>query len=161
MAWQPYTEQQWRDLTDAPPAIARAVAAISGSAAQSEGELDAFLRFLEETAEAGGEVAATTLLGRLVNDVLGQLATGMSAPAGDALTDGLHAARRAGALLEIYPDQAQAREVRQWLLEIARRVATTAREGGVLGIGSHQISQAESDTMLSLADALGLASAED
>jgi hypothetical protein len=156
MAWEPYTEQQWSDLTDAPPAIARAVAVVSGSAAQSEVELDAFLTLLQEAAASRGGDADSTLLTRLVSDVQGRLAGGIAMPETDAMTDGLQAARRAGALLEIYPDAAQAREVRLWLLDVARRVAQSARDGGVLGIGSHEISNAESDTLLSITDALGL-----
>jgi len=157
MAWEPYTEQQWRDLTDAPPAIARAVAVVSGSAAQSEVELDAFLSLLQETAAGHGGDGDGTLLTRLVADVQGRLAGGaVAAPDTDAMTDGLQAARRAGALLEIYPDAGQAREVRLWLLDVARRVAQSARDGGMLGIGSQQISNAESDTLLAITDALGL-----
>jgi hypothetical protein len=157
MAWEPYTEQQWKDLTDAAPAIARAVASVSGSAAQSESELDAFLSLLQETAASRGGEADATLLTRLVHDVQGRLAGGVQTPDSDAMTDGLQAARRAGALLEIYPDAAQAREVRLWLLDVARRVASSVREGGVLGIGGTLVSNAESDTIMSLTDALGLA----
>ena len=156
MAWEPYTEQQWRDLTDAAPAIARAVASVSGSAAQSETELDAFLTLLEEASGTHSE-PASTLLAKIVADVKGRLAGGgMAMPETDAMTDGLQAARRAGALLEIYPHDGQAREVRLWLLDVARRVAGSARDGGVLGLGAQQISSAESDTLLSIADALGL-----
>jgi hypothetical protein len=155
MAWEPFTEQQWLELTDAAPAIARAVASVSGSAAQSEVELDAFLTLLHETGDAQSD-AGSNLLGRLVSDVKGRLAGGISMPETDAMTDGLQAARKAGALLEIYPDMAQAREVRLWLLDVARRVAQSARDGGVFGIGGQEISNAESDTLLSIGDALGL-----
>jgi hypothetical protein len=156
MAWEPYSEQQWHDLTSAPPAIARAVAVVSGSAGQSEVELDAFLSLLQESATSRGGEADPSLLTRLVSDVQGQLAGGVDLPDTDAMTDGLQAARRAGALLEIYPDVAQAREVRLWLLDVARRVAEATRDGGVLGIGGQQISNAESDTLLAITDALGL-----
>jgi hypothetical protein len=159
MAWEPYTEQQWLDLTDAAPAIARAVASVSGSAAQSEVELDAFLTLIEEKSDSRGGEGGSTLLSRLVSDVHGRLAGGVEPPENDAMTDGLQAARRAGALLAIYPDAGQAREVRLWLLDVARRVAESARDGGVLGIGGQQISSAESDTLLSIADALGLSEA--
>jgi hypothetical protein len=157
MAWEPYTEQQWLDLTDAAPQIARAIASVSGSAAQSEAELDAFLTLVQETRDARGSESDSTLLMRLVTDVHGRLAGGgMSTPETDAMTDGLQAARRAGALLAIYPDASQAREVRLWLLDAARRVAGSARDGGVLGLGGTQISSAENDTLLAISDALGL-----
>lgn len=159
MAWEPYTEQQWRDLTDAAPAIARAVAAVSGSAAQGEAELDAFLSLLQETVASRGGDGDSTLLTRLASDVQGRLAGGVEAPEADAMTDGLQQARRAGALLAIYPDTGQAREVQLWLFDIARRVAESARDGGVLGIGGQQVSGPETDTLLAIRDALGLSEA--
>ena len=47
MAWEPYTDQQWQELTDAAPAIARGVAWISGPPSESEAELDAFVKLVE------------------------------------------------------------------------------------------------------------------
>ena len=155
MAWEPYTEQQWQELTDTAPAIARAVAWISGSSSESEGELDSFIGLVEDAYEAIPEGSAT-LLGRVVTDVHGRLAGGMSLPEGDAMIEGIQAARKAAALLELYPDAAQAREVRQWLYDVGRRVAQSSREGGLFGIGGAQVSSPETDTLMALADALGV-----
>jgi hypothetical protein len=155
MAWEPYTEQQWQELTDAAPAIARGVAWISGPGAESEGELDAFVKFVEEAYRTVPDTGVT-LLGKLVTDIHGRLAGGMSLPEGDAMIDGLQAARKAAALLELYPDTGQAREVRQWLFEAGRHVAEAKREGGVFGIGAQQVSSPEADTLVALADALGV-----
>jgi hypothetical protein len=154
MAWEPYTEQQWLELTEAGPAIARGMAWISGPPSESEAELDAFVKFVEDSyvhLPAGNE----SLLTRLVKAVHGQLAAGVDMPAGDAMTDGLQAARKASALLELFPDAAQAREAREWLLDIGRRVAEARKEGGMFGIGGEQVSAPETDTLMYLADALG------
>ena len=154
MAWEPYTEQQWQELTDAAPSIARGVAWISGPPSESEAELDAFVKFVEDSfihLPQGNE----SLLTRLVLAVHGKLEAGADMPAGDAMTDGLQAARKASALLELYPDVAQAREAREWLLDVGRRVAGAKKEGGILGIGGDQVSSPEQDTLMYLADALG------
>ena len=154
MAWEPYTEQQWQELTDAAPAIARGVAWISGPPSESEAELDAFVKFVEDSyvhLPQGNE----SLLSRLVNAVHGKLEGGVGGPTGDAMIDGLQAARKASALLELYPDVAQAREAREWLLDVGRRVADAKREGGLFGIGGEQVSSPETDTLMYLADALG------
>jgi len=152
MAWENYTEQQWADLTAAAPAIAMAVAAASGSAGQTGTELDAFLRLVQDTA---AQQERTTLLGRLASDVSGQLAGGIGPPGEDVIADGIHAARRAGALLTVHPDEREARAARQWLLEVARTVASAAREGGVFGIGATEVSRAEQETLTSIAEAVG------
>jgi hypothetical protein len=154
MAWEPYTEQQWDELTDAAPAIARGMAWISGPPSESEAELGAFVNFVEDSylnLPGGNE----SLLTRLVNTVHGKLEAGIDMPGGDAMTDGLQAARKASALLELYPDVAQAREAREWLLDIGRRVAEAKKEGGLFGIGGEQVSAPETDTLMYLADALG------
>ncbi|MDP8905135.1 MAG: hypothetical protein M3N29_07450 [Chloroflexota bacterium] len=153
MPWEHYNEQQWADLTAAAPQIALAVAAASGSTGQTDSELEAFLRLVQETAESQPR---TTLLGRLASDVSGRLAGGMEPPGEDVIADGIHAARRAGALLAVHPDEQQAREVRLWLLEVARTVAAAAKEGGVLGIGGREVSKPEQETLMSIADALGV-----
>jgi hypothetical protein len=155
MAWEPFTEQQWQELTDAPPAIARGVAWISGPPSESEAELGAFVKFVEDSYERLPQ-GSETLLGKLVTAVHGQLEGGLNEPADDAMIEGLQVARKASALLELYPDAAQAREVRQWLLEVGRRVAAAKREGGLFGIGGEQVSSPEQDTLMYLADALGL-----
>jgi len=155
MAWEPYTEHQWQELTDAPAAIARGMAWISGPPSESEAELGTFVKFVEDSYERL-PLSSESLLAKLVKSVHGQLEGGVDQPAGDAMIDGLQAARKASALLELYPDVAQAREARQWLLDVGRRVAEAKKEGGILGIGGEQVSSPEKDTLMYLADALGL-----
>ena len=69
--------------------------------------------------------------------------------------DGLEQARRAGALIAVELDPAEATAVRAWYLAGAQRVAAAAKEGGVLGIGGADISTWEQETLQAIADALG------
>jgi hypothetical protein len=150
-----FTEQQWQQLLAAGPAIARAVAAASGSERQSEAELATFLELLERTAD---DTEQSRLLGRLAADTRTMLADGALPMAGqDVVFEGLHAARQAGAMLAVVGDEEEARSVRMWLMEIGRVVAEAAREGGLMGIGGEQISRPEHETIQAIADALGLA----
>ncbi|HYU50570.1 MAG TPA: hypothetical protein VEO91_11665, partial [Candidatus Limnocylindria bacterium] len=68
-----FTPEQWQALVEAPPAIARAVASVAGSPAQSANELGAFLELVDRAAadDAGG------ILGAIVGDVHGRLAGGL------------------------------------------------------------------------------------
>jgi hypothetical protein len=142
----------WAALVEAGPAIARAVSASGGSTATSEQELGAFIAYVGDAATAsdGG-----SLLGQLVNDVAGTLAGGIPAPDGDVYVDGLEKARRAGAVLAVEADAAEATAIRTWLVGAAQAVAAAAKDGGVLGIGGAQLSDWEKETIRSIADALG------
>jgi hypothetical protein len=148
-----FTDQQWQQLVEAAPSIARAVAAASGSGAQTELELEAFLRLLEQTRN---DTAGQGLLGALTADLHTRLSAGaMSLPMEDVVADGIHAARQAGALLAVEPDEQDARSVRYWLLEVARTVAGAARDGGIMGIGGQDMSRPERDTIAAISDGLG------
>ena len=142
----------WAALISAAPAIARAVSASSGSTSQSERELDAFVQFVSDAAiGADGE----SILAALVGDIGNLLAVGVEPVGGDAYTEGLEQARRAGAIVSVELEPAEADAVRAWYLDGARRVAEAAREGGVLGIGAKDVSTWERETIQSIADALG------
>ena len=148
-----YSDHQWQRLVEAGPQIALAVAASSGSVGQSVAELDAFLRLVDETAD---ESDGAGLLGRLAADARSKLAAGMlRGSAEDAIPDGIQAAREAGAILAVQADEQEARILRQWLLQVAHTVARAARDGGLLGVGSQEISKVERETMAAIADGLG------
>ena len=149
-----FTEHQWQRLVEAGPQIALAMAASSGSAAQSVGELEAFLRLVDQTADESGE---QNILGRLAAGVRSKVAAGMlRGNVEDAIADGIHAAREAGAILAVQADEHEARILRQWLLQAAYTVATAARDGGFLGRGGQEVSNVESETMDEIADGLGV-----
>jgi hypothetical protein len=148
-----FTDHQWQRLAEAGPQIARAVAASSGRQRQSEAELDAFLRLVDQTAD---ESDGASLLGALAAATRDKVAAGMlTEDAADAIPDGIQAAREAGAILGVVADEQQARAIRQWLLAVAHTVASAAREGGVLGFGGKQVSDVERETMAEIADGLG------
>lgn len=159
MARETFTEQQWQQLVEAAPAVARAVSAAAGSRGKTELELEAFLRLLEETRN---DTDGHGLLGELTADIHSRLSTGtLGLQVDDVVADGIHAARQAGALLGIEDDEHDARAVRYWLMEVARTVASASREGGILGIGGRDVSAPEQETMAAIADALGMTEGPD
>jgi hypothetical protein len=142
----------WAALVDAAPSIARAVAASAGGTSQSEGELDAFVQFVSDAAVASDGAG---VLDQLVADVNSRLAAGVEPPAGDVYMEGLEQARRAGAIIAVELQPGEATAVRAWYLAAASRVAQAAKEGGVLGIGSSDVSTWERETLQAIAEALG------
>ena len=148
-----FSDHNWQRLVEAAPQIALAMAASSGSGKQSVTELGAFLRLVDETADAGG---GDDVLGRLASDTRDKLAAGLlSGNIDDAIPDGIQAAREAGAILAVHSNEEEARILRQWLLQVAHTVAGAARDGGLLGIGGQDLSDRERDTMAEIADGLG------
>jgi hypothetical protein len=142
----------WAALVSAGPAIARAVSASAGSTGSSETELGAYIQFVSD---ASIEASDESILGRLVADVANLLAVGVDAVSGDAYTEGIEQARRAGAILAVELEPGEATAIRGWYLASASRVAQAAREGGILGIGASDMSTWERETIASIADALG------
>ena len=148
-----FTDHQWQRLVDAGPQIARAVAASAGSSGQAEAELGAFLRLVDETAD---DSDGSSLLGRLAAAARDKVASGMlTGTADDAIPDGIHAAREAGAILAVATEESEVRAVRQWLLQVAHVTAAAAREGGLFGIGGTDVSDRERETMAAISDGLG------
>ncbi len=142
----------WAALVSAGPAIARAVSASAGSMGTSETELDAYIQFVSDAAIGSSD---ESILGRLVADIANLLAVGVDPVSGDAYTEGIEQARRAGAILAVELEPGEATAIRGWYLAAAGRVAQAAREGGILGIGSSDMSTWERETIASIADALG------
>ena len=148
-----FTDHQWQRLVEAGPQIALAVAASAGSAGQSEAELGAFLRLVDETAD---DSDGASTVGKLAAAARDKVAAGMlTGNMEDAIPDGIQAAREAGAILSVTASESDARAVRQWLLQVAHVTAAAAREGGVFGIGATDVSENERDALAAIQDGLG------
>lgn len=146
-----FAPQQWSAVVDAAPAIARAVAAAAGKPSDTVRELGAFETWLASATSPGN-----ALLAELIDAVRDRLASGLPVgPSDRAVMDGIETARRAGAILASMAEPEDASTVRAWLLELARTVASAAREGGVLGIGGALVSEPEEQLILELSEALG------
>ena len=150
-----FTSDQWATLLEAIPMAARAIASAAGSSRQTEDELHEFVDLLEDTR---GEDAGDLLLDDLVGDLHGMLAAGGAPAPADpetAYMSALETTRRAGALLAVVADPAQAESVRRWFVRAMLRVAAAAKEGGVLGVGAVAVSAGEQVVMSELAEAFG------
>lgn len=148
-----FTTEQWLTLLDAGPAIARAVASAAGSRGQTEHELDAFVDIVQDAASSE---SGDALLGELITELSQRLASGSVPPASaDPYYEGIETARRAGAILSVVAEPAQAEAIRNWLMRVADQVARSAREGGLLGLGGDDVSRPEQDAISEIAYALG------
>jgi hypothetical protein len=64
--------------------------------------------------------------------------------------------REVSALLETKTSAQEADDYKRWLLGVAQRVASAAKEGGIFGFGGEQVSKSEVTTINEIAEALGV-----
>jgi hypothetical protein len=60
------------------------------------------------------------------------------------------------ALLQTKVSAEEAADYKRWLLAIAQRVASAAKEGGIFGFGASQVSKSEVATLNEISSALGV-----
>ena len=156
-----FTPEEWRLLLESPMLAGMAVTAADPSGLfglVKEGL--AASRALAEASTAAGS-------SELIRAVVADLETGegrdaardalkarfAGAKAADIKPSAITALRETAALLDAKaPEDAAA--FKAWLEDIARRVAEASKEGGFLGFGGVQVSEAETATLAEIAGAL-------
>ncbi len=156
-----YTSEEWWLLKETPLIAGAAVmvAAPSGTAGTLQ-EMVANATSLVTTAASFPE---NELIQALVTPDDGSSFKAAPAEAGDpnmqarderVKADALDKCRRTADLLDKKSTPEQAREYKQWVMEIGGAVASAAEEGGILGIGKKRVSEPEVKVLVEIADAL-------
>jgi hypothetical protein len=151
-----YTKEEWELLVRSPLMAAMAVVAASPSG--PIGALKEMFAVGKGVLE-GAEGTTNPLIGALVADIKAgaRPATAAEAPRdlAQAKSQALGACREVAALLgRKAPGEADG--FKRWLLGSAQRAAEAAKEGGFLGIGGVQVSDAEKSALAEVAQALGV-----
>ena len=144
-----FTAEEWKGLLSAPMLAGYAVAGAAPS------RQDDFVREITALADAvaeGERASKDSLLGAVIADII--------ADAGDerrgqteklSLEDvrgrALEACRAVAAVLKTKAAPEEAYEYKRWVLVVAERVASAAKEGGLFGFGREQVSGAEVATI--------------
>jgi hypothetical protein len=151
-----YTKEEWGLLVRAPLMVAMAVVASSPSGPIGVlKEMFAVGKGLLEDAQG----TPNALVGALVADIKAgtrpAMPTERPSDLAQAKAQALSGCREVAALLgRTAPGEAEG--VKRWLLATAQRAAEAAKEGGVLGIGGVQVSDAEKAVLAEVAQALGV-----
>jgi len=157
-----FTAEEWQQLLEAPM-----LAAMAMTAADPSG-LFGLVKEGVAASRALAEARADTRSNELVSAVVADLETSEGR---DSVRDGLKASlagaraadvkaraieslRQVSALLEAKAP-ADAAAFRIWLAALAERVADASKEGGFLGFGGVQVSDAEKATLAEISVALG------
>lgn len=152
-----FTSEEWNSLLRAPMLAAYAVA---GSAPSKR---DDFVR--EMAAVADGVVEGQTgaahgsLLGAVVADIVANAsddARGQTEKisSGDVRARAAETCRAVAGLLDAKASAGEAYEYKRWVLVVAEKVASAAKEGGLFGFGGEQVSGAEVATINEIGEAL-------
>jgi hypothetical protein len=151
-----YTTDEWESLLKAPLMASMVVVAASPSG--PVGAIQEMLAVGKGLLE-GSEGATNSLISAVVADVKAGHRPTMSSERPKDLAQvkaqALGACREAAALLaRKAPDEAEAFKL--WVFGTAKRAAEAAKEGGFLGIGGTQVSDAEKAALGEVAGALGV-----
>jgi hypothetical protein len=154
-----FTTEEWRALLRAPMLVSYAVA---GAAPSDE---EGYIREMSAVADAISESEERAAKGSLISEVVANIiANAEDNERGQtekiAVTDtkarALANCREVAQLLQAKASAEEADDYKRWLLGVAQRVASAAKEGGIFGFGGAQVSKTEVATINELATALGV-----
>lgn len=152
-----FTAEEWRSLLRAPLLAGYAVAGAAPS------RQDDFVREMAALADgiAEGERRAVkdSLLGAVVADIIADAEDDRRGQteklsAGEVRGRALDACRAAAAVLRLKASPEESYEYKRWVLVVAERVASAAKEGGLFGFGGEQVSGTEVTTINELGEAI-------
>lgn len=154
-----FTSDEWMNLLKAPMLIAYAV---SGSAQNKREDLVPEMAAVAEGVIEGEQRAAKdSLLGAVITDILAnaddevRVQTEKLSPE-EVKSRALNISRAVAASLAAKVSAEAAYEYKRWLLVVAEKVASAAKEGGILGFGGAQISPHEITTINEIGEALSI-----
>ena len=151
-----FTPQEWQTLVAAAPMVGLAVACASPNGPW--GMMKEMLSMGMGMAEMLQKGSSNALIAELAAD-LKQRQTKAEPPPNmtdpEICTDiALKHVRTVNELLARKVDSGEADDFKKWLLAVAKRVAESANEGGIFGIGGERVSDAEKNVLRQIAFAL-------
>jgi hypothetical protein len=141
-----FTTEEWRSLLKAPMLCAYAVAGAAPS------KQDDFIREMAAVADGVVEgehrAAKDSLLGAVIADIVASAEDDKRGPTEklsleEVKAKALDTCRAAAAALETKVSAEEGYEYKRWVLVVAEKVATAAKEGGLFGFGGEQVSGSE------------------
>ncbi|HEX7997048.1 MAG TPA: hypothetical protein VF528_01430 [Pyrinomonadaceae bacterium] len=154
-----FTAEEWKSLLKAPMLASYAVAGAAPSKQED------FVKEMASVAEGvfEGEQQATkdSLLGAVIADILANAEDdqrGQTEKLSLEETKGraLENCREVARLLQGKVSPEEAYEYKRWVLVVAEKVASAAKEGGLFGFGGEQISGSEIATINEIGEAIAI-----
>jgi hypothetical protein len=151
-----FTADEWKSLISAMPMVGMAVAAASPSG--PFGVVKEMMSVGMTIAEIVQKGSNNSLIAAVVDDIKAR-GTRPEAPAGisspeQAKTAALAHLTNVGALVDGKASAEEAKQFKQWLLDLGQKVAEASNEGGFFGIGGVKVSDAEKAMLTNISTAL-------
>ncbi|HEX8846418.1 MAG TPA: hypothetical protein VF791_17355 [Pyrinomonadaceae bacterium] len=152
-----FTQAEWNSLLRAPMLAGYAVAGSDPS-----GKKD-FIQEMSAVADAiieGGQgTAKDSLLGSVVADIVANAEDDQRGQTEKLSTSevkerALENCRAVARLLQAKASPEEASEYKRWIISVAHRVASAAKEGGILGFGGKQVSGSEVEIINEIGEAI-------
>jgi hypothetical protein len=154
-----FTPEEWKSLLKVPMLAAYAVA---GAAPSKQGDFVKEMAAVAEGVFEGEQGAAKdSLLGTVIADIVANAEddkrgqTEKLSP-DEVKTRALDTCRAVAAALETKASPEEAYEYKRWVLVVAEKVASAAKEGGLFGFGGEQISGSEITTINEIGEAISI-----
>ncbi|HLL70446.1 MAG TPA: hypothetical protein VK363_03380 [Pyrinomonadaceae bacterium] len=152
-----FTPEEWKSLLKAPMLSAYAVAGAAPS------KQDDFIREMAAVAdgvvEGESRAAKDSLLAAVIADIVanaGDETRGQTEKLSldEVKVRALDTCRTVAATLETKVSAGEAYEYKRWVLVVAEKVASAAKEGGIFGFGGEQVSGSEIATINEIGEAI-------
>jgi hypothetical protein len=154
-----FTAEEWRALLKAPMLVSYAVAGAAPS--DEDGYIQEMSAVADAIADSEQRAAKDSLISEVVAQIIANAEDNERGPTekisvGDVKKRALANCREVASLLQTKASAEEADDYKRWLLGVAGRVASAAKEGGIFGFGGAQVSKSEVVTINEIAAALGV-----
>ncbi|MDQ3803673.1 MAG: hypothetical protein M3416_07575 [Acidobacteriota bacterium] len=154
-----FTPGEWQSLLKAPMLAAYAVAGAAPS--KREDFIREMAAVADGVVEGERRAAKDSLLGAVVADLIANAEDERRGQTEKLSVDevkgrALDTCRAAAAALETKAGAEEAYEYKRWVLVVAERVASAAKEAGLFGFGGEQISGSEVATINEIGEAINI-----
>jgi hypothetical protein len=156
-----FTPEEWSTITSAPQTVATAVmmagfSGLGGTAKEAFSLASSLTQGTQSSSELIREISARDEIMAAQSALRTKTSSLDHQNFKQQLnTMAVDEAKKAVALIE-QKSQADAAPYKQWLMDIAQKVANSAKEGGFLGFGGERVSEGERQTLSLLSEALGV-----
>lgn len=152
-----FTREEWNILLRVPMLVSYAVAGSDPSG--KEGFIQEMSAVADAIIEGEQESPKDSLVGSVVADILAnaeddQRGQTEKLSTSEAKERALENCRRAAELLRAKASSEEADAYKRWVIRVAHRVASAAKEGGILGFGGQQISGNEVEIINEIGEAI-------
>jgi hypothetical protein len=141
-----FTQEEWNSLLRTPMLVSYTVAGSDPSG--KEGFTQEMSAVADAIIEGGQGTAKDSLLGEVVAEIIANAADEQRGQteklsSSEAKERALENCRAVATLLQAKASPEESDEYKRWIIQVAYKVASAAKEGGFLGFGGKQVSGSE------------------